>query len=1172
MIGALAAFEWRYHSRQASFAAASLLFFLFGAMLSRNFGADNVAINSPYLVTEAFGLLSLVAIVAGAVFASSAVLRDDEHQLREIVYSSPIGRFPYLVSRFAGAFLATLTTVAFSAVGMMAGTVTIAEAHRVAPMDVRPYLAAFATITVPNVLFVTALLFAFALLTRNAMATWAAAIALYIAYFIAAALTESPLMAASRAGGGSGSLASLLDPLGLSSFFDVTRYWTPAEKNHRFIALSGSFLANRLIWIAATAAVLGLTYRRFDFTIRQRAPRAPIARDVDPAIAPTSLELPFIGTKRTSWIGAWRSCSAIELRSLAAKSSWLLLLLWIALAISEIRGDVLATEYGSISWPATTLILGALQTPITLIGTILIVYFAAEIFWREQRFGMAQIVDSTPVPASAIVAAKWTALAALVGALLLGGAAAGVLVQLSRGYVALEPMLYLAFFYFAGVPLLLWSALAIFVHALSPGKYAGMIFFVLCVIVLQRAEAVGLEHPLWQFASAPRPQHSDLNGFGHRATPFHWFMLHWTLLSLLLVTSAARLWRHVAAPVRERLRRLMPPSRSMGFNAIAVLATGGWLFYNTNVAREYLTAAQLLDWKAGYERSYKRYEEMPQPRITSVATSVDLDPERRGYRIAGSYSLVNDNGRALTTVFVAVRRDARIDELSIPTARLAGSDRRFGMHRFEFDPPLQPGARAELRFGLTYEPRGFPGGQQDDAVIENGSWLMSFRAFPTLGYRRSYELQSERERRKRGLAGSGAIAADADGAHGAVETSDEEWIDLATTVTTAPDQIALAPGRLIDSGERDGRRWFRYRTDSPILNRFAIASARYAVARKRHGAVAIEVYHDPSHHVNVEHMLDTAAETLEVMESRFGSYPHRELRIIELASHWPMAGFALPGSVYLNETRGFLTDRRDPDRPDLVARRVAHEVAHQWFGHRLHSGNVEGASVLVESLTKYAELLVIERMHGPHHVRRLLEIELDRYLSGRANESVAEVPLVRTGSQPYLFYSKGAIALWSIRDLIGEQAVNDAIAAVMREERPTAVSLARHLSSRADEPVRARVDEWMNRIVLYDLRIEEATTRKRSDGRYEIELKVTAAKLEADGMGRESEVALAEMVEFEIAGDDRVLDSPGRVLQSGRNQIRLIVDTAPTSVTLDPRITRIDRNPRDNTKRIERPR
>ena len=232
-------------------------------------------------------------------------------------------------------------------------------------------------------------------------------------------------------------------------------------------------------------------------------------------------------------------------------------------------------------------------------------------------------------------------------------------------------------------------------------------------------------------------------------------------------------------------------------------------------------------------------------------------------------------------------------------------------------------------------------------------------------------------------------------------------------MSTANDQIALAPGRLERSWRCNGRSFFRYRTDAPILNRFAIASGRYA--RWRSGSMVPSasscstIRRTPR---TFAHMLDTAAASLDVMQSRFGLYPHRELRIVELSSYWPMAGYALPGTIYLREDRGFLTDARDPQRPDLVARRVAHEVAHQWFGHRVSTPDVEGASVIVESLTKYAELLVIERMRGREHVRQLLEIELDRYLSGRAGDTYAEVPLYKAEDQAYLFYNKGAVVLF----------------------------------------------------------------------------------------------------------------------------------------------------------------
>jgi len=1162
MLTEIVRFEWRFHSRQAAFAASSLLFFLLGFALSvTRFGPDNVALNSPWLVMEAFGLLSLVALIAAGIFASNAVLRDDDHRMSEIIHTTPVGRFRYLFGRFGGAFLATLTTVAFSGLGMAAGALMPwLPPERVAAMDARPYLAAFGVITVPNVLFATALLFAVAALTRSAMATYSAAVVLYVLYFVCSALTGSPLMAGSTPGGGGGTLPSLLDPFALTSFFDATRYWTAAEKNTRYVPLEGAFLFNRLIWIAAALGVLTVVYRKFSFRIRRVSPRREEPSD---AIREWS-GLPSIRPAGTSWLAAWLSCAKLELRTLLTKSTLLLLLLWLGLAVSEIYGSVLTGEYGSTSYPATSLVLAAIQDPATILGAILILYYGAELFWREQRVRMASIVDSTPVSGSVMIAAKWTALAALLGAVLLAGAAAGLAVQVAKGYFDFEPHLYLAFFYFTGVPLLLHAAASLFIHALSPGKYAGMIFFVLFVIVSRRAAAIGLEHDLWRFASAPDVTYTELNGFGHHAAPFHWFMLHWTVAALLLATLAAGLWRRVAAPLKERLRLLARPNAMAIALGTALLVTGGWIFYNTNVAHAYVTADEGLDWKADYEKAYKHVEALPRPRILAIDGDVDLFPAERRYRVAGRYALVNESGRPIASVYVATRREARSVALSMSSsmssARLAVKDDRFGMYRFDFPSPLAAGARAELRFDLSFEAGGFASGQQDDAVVGNGTFLMNIRAFPTLGYRDSYEISDLRERRERGLSGGSAAPLEEDGAHGAANTFVDEWIDLRMTVSTDSDQIALAPGRLERSWESAGRRFFRYRTEAPILNRFAIDSGRYAMARRQQGPVAIEIYHHPRHAANVAHMLDTAAASLDVMQSRFGPYPHRQLRIVELSSYWPMAGYALPGTVYIREDRGFLTDARDRDRPDLVARRLAHEVAHQWFGHRFPVPDAEGAPVIVESLTKYSELLIVERMRGREHVRQLLEIELDRYLAGRAGDTYAEVPLYKVDDQAYLFYNKAAVVLFAIRDLLGQEAMDRAIRATMEERRPTSAHLVSHLGGGE------LVDQWMKEIVLYDLRVAAAQARRRADGRYDVTVRVEAGKSLDD-----RPIAFDEPVEIAVASDTKVLDSRKHALRRGMNEIRLVLDASPSSVTVDPWITRIDRNRVDNVKGVRFP-
>jgi ABC-2 type transport system permease protein len=802
-----------------------------------------------------------------------------------------------------------------------------------------------------------------------------------------------------------------------------------------------------------------------------------------------------------------------------------------------------------------------------------VIYYGAEICWRERHARMSAVLDATPVRGSAMIASKWTALAAIVGALVTGGIVAGIGLQVSRGYWDFEPELYLATFYLAGLPLALFAAVAVFVHALSPGKYAGMVLVLVVAIFTQRAYLLGLEHHLWRFASAPPVGYTEMNGFGAQLAAFHWYMLLWSAVGALLMLLAAGLWRGMGSGAGERVGRLLRPSpagRSVAAALAGVaVATGCWIFYNTDVLNARTTSEELLDWKADYERAYRPIAGLPQPAIADVEADVALYPEERRYRVAGRYTLVNDTSSPIGTVLVAVRREAGSVALSLASARLVETDDRFGMHRFELDEPLAPGARADLHFDLGFESRGFVDGAADDTVVENGSFVMSLRCFPTVGYRKSYEIVDARERQRRGLAGPSVAPLETgdlgarDGEHG------DERVGFAATVSTSGDQLVVAPGRLERTWEQDGRRYFRFRAERPILNRFVVASARYEVAARRVGDVEVEVYYDPRHGANVERMLDAAATTLAYCEEQFGPYPHRELRIAEIPASWGFAGLAMPGTIFLGETRGFLVDARAPGPVDLVLRRVAHEVAHQWWGHGLAPASAEGATAIVESLTKYTELMVTERLHGRDRVREQLELELDRYLAGRSREEREEVPLYRAGDQPYLYYAKGALVLYAIRGLIGEAAVGDALRGLVAEYgeapgRATTLDLLSHLRRVAPEGDVALIEEWMKEIVLYDLKAESASVVRRDDGRYEVRVRVAAARSRADGRGVESPMPLRERIEVRVVGEGSTLSSERYELRDGANELSIVVDEVPAAVEVDPYLSRIDKNRFDN--------
>ena len=1158
-------FEWRYHTRQVSFIAAALFFAGFGfALTASGFGPANVHVNSPFDIAQTLGMVSLASVFAVAIFCANSVVRDREHQFEEIVFSTSVEKFPYLFGRFAGSFLAAFTVFSATAIGMMlAALLPLHDSSRVGPFSIAPYLWTLLVLVLPGMLVAGVTLFGIATLTRSVLASVVGAVAIYVFYFAAAAFTNSPLMAGSAQGASSAAGASLLDPFGLSAFFEQTRYWTPAVRNTRLISLTGNFLINRIIWLAFAAIAWFVIYKRFSFRVMTKT--KPVATDDSlgarasrPLQTPREMKM-RAGRPRSQ--GRLLAATRIELRSVLRSIPFILLtVLWTGLAAMEIVADVAGGEYGAAFYPTSGLILSTLRQPLGLVATVIVIYYSAELIWRERSVGMAEIVNATPSANSVFVISKWIALSTMIAILIATGLGAGVLIQLSRGFTAIHPGLLLAFAAILGIPLLIFAMAAVLIQTLSPSKYLGLFLVLVAGVFIQAGSALGIEHPLLTFASAPPLQYSEMNGFGASITPFIWFMALWTTVGSLFLLAASARWRR---PSGDRFNR-----RFAVILAATAIAIAAFIFYNTNILNRWISNAASLDWSAAYERTYRNTATMPRPHISAIVADVALYPNERRYHVTGHYDLVNDGAAPIATVLVSVPRDARVAKLALPSAT-ATRDERFATHNFHFTHPLQPHEHTTLQFDLTYEHRGFTATAADTSIVADGSFITSGRCFPTLGYRSGYEISDPIERKKRGLPPSIA-SEDAD-----IEDLAAEWTNVDVTVSTALDQIALAPGRLINEWTANNRRYFHYRSDAPIHNNLVFASARYAVARAAAGRTAIEVYYHRDHRYNVDRMLTAAADSLRVFGNAFGPYPQSQLRIAEAPAYARFGGLAMPGLVFLSESRAFLIDARDPSAIDLVTRRTAHEVAHQWWGHYVTPAVVPGASAIIESLPRYSELLVLDKLYGPSQLRRSLQFELDRYFGDRTAEKDAEVPLTRVTDQAYLYYGKGAIVMNALKSLLGEETLNRALRSFVAAQggpghQPRIDDLLHAIEVVTPPANRALVNEWTRDVILYDLGMTTATVR-RMDGRFEVTMQVTAHKVRTD----DRELPLTESIEIGIFTKDPddaaakdILHLAPHALRSGVNSIAVIVDKEPTYAAIDPYITRTDRNRFDNVKRV----
>ena len=116
-------------------------------------------------------------------------------------------------------------------------------------------------------------------------------------------------------------------------------------------------------------------------------------------------------------------------------------------------------------------------------------------------------------------------------------------------------------------------------------------------------------------------------------------------------------------------------------------------------------------------------------------------------------------------------------------------------------------------------------------------------------------------------------------------------------------------------------------------------------------------------------------------------------------------------------------DLRDAEDIDYVFYVTAHEVAHQWWAHQVMGGDVQGSTVLVETMAQYSALMVMEKEYGRDKMRRFLKYELDNYLRSRGSERIKEMPLMLVENQGYIHYRKGSLVMYAMREYLGEDEI-----------------------------------------------------------------------------------------------------------------------------------------------------
>ena len=1187
-------FELKYRKKRAAnyiyFALMFVISFLFVAspLVSIGGAIGQIKPNSPYVILQLTSTLTLIFMMVTSAIMGVAIVRDFDHNTEVILFSTPMKKMDYLLGRFGGSFIILILVYSGIVLGLMTGFAigdympweVDWKEKEMLPLNVWHYFQPFLFYCVSNLFIIGSLFFMSGALGRKTIVIYTQGIVLLVLYSIAGTFLADLE---------SQDLAALLDPFGIQALEYTSRYWTPSDKNTLLMPMEGLVLYNRLIWMSVAALALVGTYYGFSFNVvRNSWIRRKAAVTSKTKIKPEAILIPVVRQiiNVRTYIQQLVRLSFFYFKLVVKEIPFIAILIvgMLFLFISALNMNEL---YGTSSYPTTYSVLGVLGG-FTLFFLIIAIFYSGELVWKERDVKFNLIMDAMPMPSFTALLSKFFGLVLIYLIMILVLIVCGVIIQASKGYYKFELSLYFSTLYTSTlIFLVLYTLLAIFIQVLVNNKFLGFALCILFFIVRGVLGELGLEHQLWRFASGGLGVFSDMNVYGHNVTPFSWFQLYWFAFSILLFSAAVVFSvRGSEAVMKMRWKAgKLRLNRSLLIFVFALgtvfLCSGFYIYYNTSVVNKFIKSDDQEDQQEAYETQLKKYEFLPQPKIIESNLKVDIYPNERDFIAEGYFWLKNKTNEPISDLHIQQNpdNDLKIEYLKFDReAKIKEALEDFKYFIYELAQPLAPGDSIKMSFKELFTTRGFVQGSGNNSVIFNGTFFNN-SYFPSLGYNEGFEIGDDDERKKRKLPTKERMMErnDPRGLQQNLFGDDADHIRFEMQISTAGDQIAIAPGYLVKEHQEDGRNYFHYKMDAPMCNFYSIVSARYAVKRDTWNDVNLEIYYHPGHEYNLDKMMDGIKDALAYYTKNFNSFQYRQLRIMEFPRY---ASFAqsFANTIPFSEGIGFIAKVDDPEKDiDYVYYVTAHEVAHQWWGHQVMEAGVKGNAMLSESMSQYSALMVLKHKFTPEIMERYLKYELDRYLSGRAFERKKEQPLDLVEGQGYIHYQKASLIFYALQDYISEDSVNAAFRRFNEEWRfkdapyPTSADLLQHIRQVTPDSLQYIIHDMFETITLFENKTTKAEYEEKDSVHFVVALDVSAEKFRADSTGLETDLALNDWIDIgvygkNVAGKDSLIYLKKHKITKKENAFKIMVSSKPRKAGIDPLHKLIDRHSSDNTK------
>jgi len=1146
-------------------------------------GVGSVHKNAPFVIQGYYGVMSLICLLMVTAFMNATANRDFQYNMYQFVFSSPIQKRDYYFGKFIGAAtIAVIPLLGVSLGGLIGPLLPWTQPERYGEVIWSGHLMGLIAFGIPNVIITGVWLYSLAVIFRSNVVSFVGAMLILVLYAMSQGFTNDIEKEW---------LANIIDPFGFRPKGIMSKYLTVDEKNLYPVALAGPLLINRLLWLAISFIILFASYFKFSFnTKKEKVAKIKKEKKEEARIIHTEkLHQPSLAN-RFSFAALWYLIK-VETKAIIKNPTFIIIVL---IGLMNLIASVTSFtgRYGTDQYPVTYDVIDSIRGSFYLFLIAIITFYSGVLVWKERDAKMNEIQDSAPIKTGLLFSSKMVAMIISIAIVMLCTIFIGMVAQTALGYTHYQLDVYLKSLLV--IDLLSFSFLiviALLFHYLINNRYIAYFAFVAFIIVNSFIwNLFEMNSNMLKFGGTPSVTYSDMNGFGPFVKGLTWFNIYWFLFSVLLCFVIFAFYtRGKETEFKQRLKNTRPvlAKNKMAISIVFILfiLCSGFVYYNTKVLNHYDSDDAGEKKQVEYEKTYKKYENLTQPRYYKLNYTIDIEPYKRDLTVSIEAWAKNKSSEEIKELHFTLPTlsDSILIDIGGATQKLR--DNRLNYRIYTLGKPLKSNDSLLIKIDLWKLNKGFENEVSFSKLTENGTFFNHGDILPQMGYSVRSEIDDKNKRVKLKLPKK-ERAAKLDESNLQARANnyishDADWVEVNTVISTAPDQTAIAPGSLIKSWEANGKKYFNYKLDQPSFNFYSFISARYEIARKKWNGIDLEVYYIKPHEYNVPNMLKSLEKSLDYYTTNFGKYYHKQARIIEFPRYSSFAQ-AFPGTMPYSESVGFIADLRDVTKDDIdqVFYIVAHEMGHQYWAHQICGPGMQGSEMMSEGFAQYSALMVMEKEYGKDKMKKFLKYEMDSYLRGRSNEFEAERPLMRTESQQYIHYNKASVVMYYLKEMIGEAKVNQALRSLIdtfaykQPPYPTSLSAVRAFKRVTPDSLQYLINDMFENITLFSNRMLEASYKKIGS-EYEITLKTTSEKFRADSLGKQMNMPIADYIDIGIFEEPTNKKNLGKVIVLKRikitkkdNIFTFRTKEEPYQAGIDPYNYLIDRIPDDNLKTL----